>query len=52
MNQSERTKLVAKAGKYVKAKMDNTKNGDRDKFIKDASKLYRVSYESLKMILK
>lgn len=56
MTQSEKTKLIEKAGSFVNEKMEGKRHGGHDakrtKFIIQASDIYGVNLETLLMILK
>jgi hypothetical protein len=56
MTQSEKTKLIEKAGSFVNEKMGGKRHGGYDalrtKFIIQASDIYGVNLETLLMILK
>lgn len=52
MKNSEITKLIAKAGEYVESKTKAKSAGSRDAFIKEASIIYGVKLETLRLILK
>lgn len=56
MTHTERTKLIEKAGLFVKEKMEGKRHGGHDarrtKFIIQASDIYGVNLDTLLMILR